>query len=396
MVTDVRLKEGRQRSVHYRHPWVFSGAIEEVKGPVEDGDEVRVVGADGRGLGRGLYNSQSQISIRIATWESDQELDLDFWRGCLDRAVRRRRDVIEDPSTDSYRLVHSEADGIPGLIVDRYASFLVVQLSTAGALRRQSELIDLLVERFQPQGIYLRVDRELQEKEGLSVREETLFGDTPPAHVVMQENGARYYVDVLRGHKTGFFLDQRENRTKLTRHVQPGPLLNVFGFTGSFGILGRLGGAERATHLESSQSALALARRNTELNGLPAAHDEYVGGNAFEVLRKFRDQGRQFETIIVDPPRLAPSRSHLSAARRAYKDINLWALKLLAPGGRLLTFSCSGAVTPEMFQTVLFHAAVDVRREVTLLERLKQSSDHPAPLGFPEADYLCGLVLEAD
>lgn len=395
MTAEVRLKEGRQRSLHYRHPWIFSGAIEEIRGEAADGDEVLVVAPDRRPLARGLYNGRSQIAVRVATFDPEEALDEAFWRRCLERAVRRRREVIEDPETDAYRLVHSEADGIPGLIVDRYGGFLVVQLSTFGAERRRELLISLLVEFFSPIGIFLRVDPELHEKEGLELEEGVLHGEAPPERCVIQENGVRYYVDLRHGHKTGFFLDQRENRARLARHAR-GEILNVFAYTGSFGIVGRRHGCTRATHIESSLPALALAESNTELNGLSVRGDEFVSGNAFEVLRRFRDQARRFDTVVVDPPRLAPSRSHLSAARRAYKDINLWALKLTAPGGRVLTFSCSGAVSPEMFQTILFHASVDVRREVTLIERLKQSSDHPAPLGFPEADYLCGLVLEVE
>ena len=391
----VLLKRGREKPVLNRHPWIFSGAIKRIEGEVADGDVVEATDYRGRFLARGYLNRRSQITVRLLSWDEGEVIGRDFWRRRLERAIAGRQALADDPSTDAYRLVNAESDLLPGLILDRYGDYLVVQFLTLGIERWKAELVGLMDDLLKPRGIYERSDVEVRKKEGLAQVSGLLHGEEPPELVEITENGHRFLVDIKTGHKTGFYLDQRENRQKLTRYCPGKEVLNCFAYTGAFAVYAAAAGAGRITNVESSAEALGLARRNVALNGFADRDDEgfaYVEGDVFQVLRGYRDQRRTFDLIILDPPKFAYSQHQVQSACRGYKDINLLAMQIMAPGGILFTFSCSGRVSPDLFQKVLFGASVDAGRDVQIIEKLSQAFDHPVLLTFPESEYLKGLV----
>jgi len=391
-VATVILKKGRARPVLQHHPWVFSGAIARVEGEAQDGDVVVVRDAGGNFLARGTLNRRSQITVRLLTWDQDQAIDGDFWRARLAQAIAGRQALADDAATTAYRLVNAGADLLPGLIVDRYDKILVVQFLTLAMDVRKREIVSLLAEIVQPRGIYERCDAAMRAKEGLPSQEGCLWGEDPPGLLQILENGLRFWVDVKGGQKTGFYLDQRENRRRVQVYCPGRTVLNAFAYTGGFAVYAAAVGAGRITNVDSSAEALDLARRNMALNGFAARDDEFVRGDVFQVLRRYRDQGRSFDVVILDPPKFAHTQAQVKRAARGYKDINLLALQLLRPGGMLVTFSCSGLIGADLFQKIVFGAGVDARRDVQIIERLSQGADHPVLLSFPESQYLKGLV----
>jgi len=408
------LKQGRDKPIRNRHPWVFSGAIGRVQGQPAPGDLVTVADHKGTPLATAYYNAKSQIQARILSWEPSEPIDEAFWRGRLQRAIAgremmgltadNRRPLTTDPlttdllitapPTTACRLVNAEADDLPGLVVDRYGDYLVIQCLTLGIDRRKETLVGLLVELLQPAGILERSDVDVRGKEGLRPLVELRHGQEPPAELVIRENGFNFLVDLHRGHKTGFYLDQRDNRAAVGQPALMAgrEVLNVFAFTGAFGVYAAAAGARAVIHVDSSAPALETAERNMQLNGLDKESDEYIAGDAFEVLRYFREEGRQFDAIILDPPKFAHSQGQIDRAARGYKDLNWLALRLLRPDGVLATFSCSGLVSADLFQKIVFGAAVDAGRDVQVLQHLGQSADHPVLLSFPESAYLKGLL----
>ncbi len=434
----VVLKRNRARPVLQRHPWVFSGAIERIEGEVADGDVVEVRDAGRNWLARGYLNRRSQIVVRLLTWRQDEAVDREFWRRRLERAVAARQALADAPVTTAYRLVHAESDYLPGLVVDRYGEWLVVQFLTLGVERWRGELVSLLVSLLDGsaggvRGIYERSDVDVRAKEGLGRRAGLLWGEEPPELVEVLENDRRFLVDVRRGHKTGFYLDQRENRARLQAFCNGAEVLDAFAYTGGFGVCAAVGGpsagspprlpreysrsgvlavagqapsaeftvreaelprtgATQVTLVESSAPALGLARRNFELNGCEHCCVEYVEGDVFSVLRGYRAQGRRFDVVVLDPPKFARSEREVKRAARAYKDVNLLAFQLLRPGGVLFTCSCSGALSADLFQKIVFGAAVDAERDAQVIGHLAQGSDHPVALTFPEGAYLQGLI----
>jgi len=393
MFPRLTLKPGKEKPVLNHHPWIFSGAIARVP-EATDGDTVDICDSNGKFLARGYYNSRSQIAARIWTW-NDEPIDRAFLRARLERATTARDVTIDRDATNAWRVVNAESDLLPGLVVDHYADLVIAQFLTLGVEKLKAEIVELLAEIFSPRGIYERSDVDVREKEGLASAVGVLLGDEPPDRVEIRENNFRFLVDVKRGHKTGFYLDQRENRQDLTRFLKPvrsPEVLNVFSYTGAFAVYACAANPNaRVTNLDASQDALALARENMQLNGCEDRGD-FVEGDAFQVLRKYRDQARTFDAIILDPPKFVQSHSQLEGGLRGYKDINLLAFKLLKPGGTLVTFSCSGQVGAELFQKVVFGAAVDARRDAQIIAHLSQCSDHPILLSFPESEYLKGLV----
>ncbi len=394
MVGRVVLKAGREKSVRQRHPWVFSGAIQAIDGDVEDGGIADVVSAHGEFLARGYLNRRSQIVVRLLTWDERETIDEAFWRLRLERAIRAR--PVQD---DACRLVNAESDGLPGLVVDRYGDWLVVQALTLGIERVKADLARLFVDVWGRgvKGVYERSDVDVREKEGLSQVTGVLRGEQPPDEIEISEHGApgrtlRFLADVKRGHKTGFYLDQRDNRRKVAAYGKDAAVLNLFSYTGGFAVHALAAGTARAVNVDSSAEALALARRNVALNGFTAHDGDFVEGNAFSVLRKYRAEGRRFDVIVIDPPKFAHSVAQIEKATRGYKDLNRVALQILEPGGILATFSCSGLVSPALFQKIVFGASIDAGRDAQIVEKLSQSSDHPILLTFPEAEYLKGLV----
>jgi len=420
------LKPGRDKPVHNRHPWVFSGAIGRIKGQPAPGDLVTVADHKGIPLATAYYNAKSQIQARILSWEPATPIDESFWRGRLQQAIAGRAmmgltaddrrqttahsleseqsptDLLNTdplttdhrPLTTACRLVNAEADSLPGLIVDRYGEYLVIQCLTLGIDRRKEMLVSLLTELLHPAGILERSDVDVRGKEGLRPLVELRHGQEPPAELTIRENGFSFLVDVLHGHKTGFYLDQRDNRAMVGQPplMAGREVLNVFAFTGAFGVYAAAAGARNVVQIDSSAPALETAERNMKLNGLDKASDEYIAGDAFEVLRYFREEGRQFDAIILDPPKFAHSQSQIDRASRGYKDLNWLAMRLLRPNGVLATFSCSGLVSADLFQKIVFGAAVDAGRDVQILHHLGQSADHPVLLAFPESAYLKGLL----
>ncbi len=388
----VILKPGKEKPVRNHHPWIFSGAVARFQGDPADGDVVDVLDHQGKFLARGYLNRRSQIVVRCLSWIEEEAMDAAFWRRRLQQAIARRQDLLRPGDSDSCRLVHAESDLLPGLVVDQYGRYLVVQALTLGIDRRKAELVQTLVELLQPDGIYERSDVDVREKEGLAPQTGLLWGSEPPSHLEMHENGHGFWVDIQHGQKTGFYLDQRENRARLARYAGGRTVLNAFAYTGSFAVYARRAGAGRVVSVDTSAEALALARRNLALNGLPEGDDEYVVGDVFAVLRQYRAEGRKFDLIILDPPKFAYAQSQVQAACRGYKDINWVAMQLLKPDGILFTMSCSGLVTSDLFQKVLFGASVDAQRDAQVLERLAQAADHPILLSFPEGEYLKGFV----
>ena len=386
----VVLKRGREKPVRNRHPWVFSGAIARVDGRVEDGDLVGVTDNRGRFLATGYLNQKSQIVVRLLTWDKDQVVDTNFWRSRLQRALVGRARLVDDSETDAYRLVHAEADGLPGLVVDDYAGWLVVQCLTLGMARRKNQIVKLLAELLDPPGIYARDDAVVRRKEGLQLETGCLWGAEPAARLEISEVGCRFWVDVKQGHKTGFYLDQRDNRRLVADYCAGEDVLNAFAYTGGFGVYAGLAGAGRIVNVDTSAESLSLARENLALNG--CVPQEMVVGDVFEVLRRYRHEGQRFDIAILDPPKFASSQGQVMAASRGYKDVNLLAMQLLRPGGLLATFSCSGLVSSELFQKIVFGASVDAGRDVQVVERLTQAADHPVLLTFPESAYLKGLL----
>jgi len=407
-MTTVTLRPGRDASLLRRHPWVFSGAISSVDDSAEPGDTVEVRSTDGSLLGRGAWSPISQIRVRMWTFDPDEEVGPELLRSRIERAISCRLPATDEPA--GRRLVHGESDGLPGVLVDRYGDFLVCQLLSAGAERWKGEIVDALREIVGPAGIWERSDVEVRAKEGLPERAGLLWGEEPPELLEIVEGPCRHLVDLRRGHKTGFYLDQRRNRAEVAELVAAGALpsgtsgarvLNCFAYSGAFGhaVLAAGGGAggnqgavERVTHVESSADALELLERTARLNEFDPDAVETVEGNVFSVLRAFRAEERQFDLVILDPPKFAESRRRVDAAARGYKDINLLAFQLLAPGGVLATFSCSGALQTDLFQKIVADAALDAGRDARILRHLAQADDHPVALAFPEGRYLKGLV----
>jgi len=389
---EVWLKRGRERSVYNRHPWVFSGAVHHLKGEPEPGDLVAVRDASGDTLGVGYYNPRSQIVVRLLAWE-ERDIDATFWRQRLQAAMARRERLAVDASTDCYRLAYAEADGLPGLVVDRYADWLVLQALTLGIDRRKQELAVLLLEMTGARGVYERSDVDVRPREGLDDVAGPRAGEPPPLAVQVRENGLLFEVDIAQGQKTGFYLDQRVNRQRVAAYSAGARMLNVFSYTGGFAVYAG-NAAAAVTNLDSSEQALAAARANWALNGLPPEMLSEIRGDAFVELRRLRDRGEQYDLVVLDPPKFAFSQAQVQSAARGYKDINMLGLRLLRPGGILATFSCSGAIDEGLFLKILHGAALDVGREVRVLERLAQGPDHPLLLSFPEAAYLKGVIAE--
>ncbi len=387
----VRLAPGREKSVRNRHPWIFHGAITGLEGDPGHGESVHVTSADGRALGVGAWSPQSQISVRMWSFDPEEEIDAAFFRRRIDAAIARRGDAARAPG-QAVRLVHAESDGLPGLHVDRYGEFLVVQILAAGCERWRGEIAAALEAAMSPRGIFERSDADVRGKEGLEPRTGCMAGEDPPALVEIQEGACRFLVDVREGHKTGFYLDQRENRMRVGEIARGREVLNAFAYTGGFAVHALVGGAVQVTNVETSLPSLELAEKIAELNGV-ADRMELIEADVFSMLRRYRDEGRSFDTIILDPPKFAESKAQVERAARGYKDINLLAFKLLRPGGTLFTFSCSGLMPADLFQKIVADAALDARRDAWIVRRLTQASDHPVALAFPEAGYLKGLVV---
>ncbi len=389
----VVLKRGREKPVQQGHPWVFSGAIERIPPDAPDGSIVDLTDAGGTWLARGSLNRRSQMQVRLLTWAHDEAIDAAFWRRRIERAVSARAPLRAE--SNALRLIFAENDYLPGLIVDQFGEYLVLQAGTLGIDQRKAMLAALLMEVTGARGVIERSELALRRQEGLPAAEGVLAGVAPAGPVEIHEHGCRFLVDVAHGQKTGFYMDQRDNRRRTAAYCTGKRLLNAFSYTGAFAVHALAAGAAHVTNVDSSIEALEGAEANLRLNGHdPEAVSENIAGDVFEVLRDWsRDpDGPRFDVVVLDPPKFAQSQAQVARALRGYKDINLHALRLLSPGGVLVTFSCSGLVSADLFQKVVFGAAVDAPRAVQILEWLRQDRDHPVAITFPEGEYLKGLV----
>ena len=389
----VVLKQGRDKNVRARHPWVFSGAVQHVKGKPQSGETVEVRAANGDLLGLGAWSPDSQIQVRLWT-VADGKIDHEFFVQQIRQALEYRQQLGIPQRNSGYRLLNAESDGLPGVVVDVFGDWLVMQALTTGAEYWKHTIADALLEVIPAKGIYERSDVEVRKKEGLETTTGILKGDTPPAHIDIVEEGRHYRVDVLNGHKTGFYLDQRDNRSVLQHYAQGKTVLNCFSYTGGFSIAALQGGAEKAINIDASQPALDIAAQTATLNGFQPERMENICGDVFKLLREYRNEGRQFDMVVLDPPKFAENRKQLDKAARGYKDINLLGFKLLRPGGLLFTFSCSGLMESGLFQKIVADAAVDAGCDARILRKLDQATDHPTRLAFPEGYYLKGLVCQ--
>jgi 23S rRNA (cytosine1962-C5)-methyltransferase len=388
------LKPGRERSLLRRHPWIFSGAIAEVRGAPRTGDTVGVRAADGSFLAWAAYSPASQIRARVWSFDETEIPGPDLFERRIAAALALRCAEIPLEATDALRLVHGESDGLPGLVADRYADTLVVQLASAGCERWRETLIEILRAQSGCARVYERSDTEGRELEGFAASTGLIAGTAADRPLEIVEHGIRYEVDAVAGQKTGFYLDQRDNRRRVGLLADSREMLNCFCYTGGFALSALAGGARSMLSIDSSGPALELAKRNLALNGLEAERAEWLEADVFGALRKLQREGRQFDFIVLDPPKFAPTPKDAERAARGYKDINLNALKLLRRGGLLATFSCSGGVSPELFQKIVAGAAADAGASLLLRERYCAALDHPVRIEFPEGEYLKGLLLE--
>jgi 23S rRNA (cytosine1962-C5)-methyltransferase len=388
----ITLKPGREKSLLRLHPWVFSGAIARLEGDPGLGETVELRDSHGGFLAFGAYSPHSQIRVRAWSWDPGESIAPDFFRARLAQSLEYRAAIPGLLHSSAVRLVHGESDGLPGLIADRYGDTLVTQFLSAGVEHWRETLADLLLELTGARHLYERSDAEVRQLEGLVARLGPLRGD-PPDQLIIDEHDLQFRVDLAAGHKTGFYLDQRQNRLHLRFLAQGKEVLDCFAYTGGFTVNALAGGALSVTAIDSSAEVLALARENVALNGFPLDRVEWLPADVFQQLRKFRDQGRQFDLIVLDPPKFAPTAAQAQKAARGYKDINLLAFKLLRPGGFLVTFSCSGGISAELFQKIVAGAALDAGIPARITAHLEQSPDHPVGLHFPEGAYLKGLVV---
>lgn len=388
----VTLAKDREKALNRRHPWIFSKAVHAVKGTPNAGDTVDVVSFDQRWLCRASYSPKSQIRLRLWTTNQNELINAEFFQSRIAKAATLREQLFAEQDTNGFRLVAAESDALPGITIDRYADVLVCQLLSAGAEANRKHIVAALIALYPECSIYERSDVDVRKKEGLEPRSGWLHKPLDTTEVAMREHGMTVLVDVAEGHKTGFYLDQRDNRSKVRALANGKTVLNCFSYTGTFGIAALQGGARHVTNIDMSDSALALSERHTELNGLNRDQVSHVKQDVFKLLRQYKEEGKQFDLLILDPPKFADNKSQLMGACRGYKDINRVAMQLVKPGGLLLTFSCSGLMEDSLFQKVVADAALDANRECLFIERLQQASDHPVASYYPEGHYLKGLT----
>ena len=385
------LKKGRERSLKRRHPWIFSGAVEKAGG--KPGETLQVRDIAGNPLALAAYSPKSQIRARVWTFDPAAAIDGNFFKERIRKALALREQLPASRHTNAMRLVHGESDGLPGLIVDRYADVLVAQFLAAGVEGFRDPILDALIEFSGCEAIFERSDAEVRNLEGLAPRVGFVRGNKNASRCPIIEYGLNFRVDVEQGQKTGFFLDQRENRQRVRALAGGRSVLDGFSYTGGFSIAALAGGARQVTAIESSAPALEVAKDNLAANPLDASKVEFAQADVFSHLRTLRDKAAKFDLIVLDPPKFAPTAAQAKNAARAYKDINLLAFKLLAPSGLLATFSCSGGVHADLFQSIVAGAALDAGADAKIIERFTAAADHPVALEFPEGDYLKGLLV---
>lgn len=389
---EVVLKKGKEKAVWQRHPWVFSGAMEQVTGSPEDGEVVCVRDSSRDFLAYGYFNSGSRIAVRLLEWNEGASIDKSWYEQKIRAAIQLRKGIL-DEKTDSCRLIFSEADFLPGLIVDKYGDYLSVQILSAGIDKVCPIIIDILVKTCSPLGIFDKSDVSARAHENMGPTEGVLWGEVPPQFIEIQENGIKYHVNITEGQKSGFYCDQRDNRAIVASYARGKNMLDCFSYSGGFALNALKGGASHVVTVDSSSLAVETLRKNVLLNELSPDGVTAIQNDVNKQLRKFKDEGNQFDIVILDPPKYAPSRSALDRAARAYKDLNRLGMGLVRSGGLLATFSCSGAADLETFKQIIAWAALDAGREVQVIRQFHQPEDHPVRLSFPEGEYLKGLLL---
>ncbi len=386
------LKKGKEKAVLHRHPWVFSGAIERVKGEPDNGDIVRLLNTKGDFMAYGFFNDQSRVALRLLEWDENVAVDDAWFRNKVAVAVAGRADILADGSTNTCRLIFSESDYLPGLIVDKYADHLAVQILTSGIEKVMPVIIDELQKLLKPESIFDKSDASSREHEGLQTNNIALTLNSPPENVEVKENGIIYNINIAEGQKSGFYCDQRDNRRILAHYAKGKKVLDCFCYTGGFTLNGLHNGATSVTSVDSSALAIETLKENIKLNKLDAKKHTSIQSDVNKQLRVFKEDGEKFDIIVLDPPKYAPSRSALDRASRAYKDLNRLAMLLLNNGGLLATYSCSGAMDMETFKQVLAWAALDAGKQVQFIYQFCQPEDHPVRASFPEGEYLKGLL----
>jgi 23S rRNA (cytosine1962-C5)-methyltransferase len=384
------LKPTREKSVLNHHPWLFSGAIDRIEGTPENGEIVQVYSAKQVFLGNGFYNSTSQMRVRFMSFK-EEVIDLAFWAQRLQEAVSLRTQIIDSNHTNAYRLIHGEGDGFPGLVVDRYADILVMQISSSGMERLRSTIIEVLKSTLQPRALYERSDVASRKVEGLPLRCQPVFGNTPEMVTIM-ENDLKFKVSIAQGQKTGFFLDQRNNRKRVGELAKDKKVLNCFAYSGGFSVYAAAGGATSVVSVDISPAALKLAEENFQINNLDSSKHTLFTADAFELLREYKNKNEKFDLIILDPPAFVKNQGSVPDAARGYKDINLQAISIMQPNGILVTCSCSQHIDRMLFQKIVHDAAIDAGRDLQILEISGQSADHPININHPEGEYLKCLI----
>jgi 23S rRNA (cytosine1962-C5)-methyltransferase len=393
------LKPGREKSILRRHPWIFSGAVERVDRDLEGGEIVDVFSSTGDFLAVGAYSPNSQIRCRVWAFSNDLKRDsvtesdlVEIIRSRIDKAIGNRLKDKNLKNSNAYRLVHGESDLLPGLIVDVYGDVAVVQFLSSGVEKLKEKILELVLQTIEINLVYERSDAEVRALEGLPERSGILYGESSESQLTISENDLKFVVNYSGGHKTGFYLDQRDNRYKIRQYSENKEVLDCFCYSGGFSLNAMAGGASKVTSVDTSEEALATLKENIGLNNFSASNYELIQMDVFKQLRLFRDEGKEFDLIVLDPPKFAPTRKQVERAARGYKDINLMAMKLLRSGGILFTFSCSGGVDQDLFQKIIAGAALDAGGNLQIIERMSQASDHPVLSSFPEGEYLKGLI----
>ena len=386
------LNKGKDKAAWQLHPWVFSGAISAALGKPQNGDIVSVYNIEDEFIAYGIYNGNSRVAVRLLEWDPSQEINEQWWRNRVSKSVNNRLSLLHD-TNNTVRLIFAEADFLPGLIADKYADFISVQVHSAGIEKVKDIIVDQLVQLLQPKGIYERSDLKSREYEGLPDTNGILYGAVPPEFVDVIENGIHYQVNVVEGQKSGFYCDQRENRAITARYAKDKTVLDCFSYSGGFTLNAFREGAKSITSVDSSGLAIETLKNNIRLNGFDSSKHTAVQSDVNKYLRELGEQGEKFDVIVLDPPKYAPTRSALEKASRAYKDLNRRGLMLLNSGGLLATFSCSGAMDIDTFKQVIAWAALDAGKEIQFIYQYCQPEDHPVRASFPESEYLKGLLV---
>ena len=386
------LNKGKDKAAWQLHPWVFSGAIQRKTGKIDNGDVVAVYNCDDEFIAYGIFNNTSRVAVRLLEWDPKNEISENWWRVRVRKAVQNRKHLLNS-SNDTVRLIFAEADFLPGLIADKYADFISIQVHAAGVDKIKSVIVDELVQLLAPKGIYERSDLKSREHEGLKDNNGLLWGEIPPEFVEIIENGIHYQVNIIDGQKSGFYCDQRENRYLTAQYVQGKRMLDCFCYSGGFTLNALRAQAQEVVSVDSSALAIETLKNNIIQNGFQSTKHTAVQSDVNKYLRVLGEQGEKFDLIVLDPPKYAPSRSTLEKASRAYKDLNRRGLMLLESGGLLATFSCSGAMDIETFKQVIAWAALDAGKEIQFIRQFSQPEDHPVRASFPEGEYLKGLLV---